>query len=55
MEKNKVDMIDDGLWDHCGINTYKNPKMKKKIQVIALILQLLLDKIKRKRKSIWDL
>jgi hypothetical protein len=29
--------------------------MKKTILLIALVLQLLLDKLKRKRKSIWDL
>jgi len=29
--------------------------MKKKIQVVVMILQLLMNKIKRKRKSIWDL
>lgn len=29
--------------------------MKKKIQVIVLIVQLLLNKLKRKRKSMWDL
>jgi hypothetical protein len=29
--------------------------MQEKIQVLVMILKLLLNKIKRKKKSIWDL
>jgi hypothetical protein len=29
--------------------------MKKKLQVIALVWKLLIERFKRKRKSIWDL
>lgn len=28
---------------------------KKKIQVITFLIQMLIDKFKRKRKSIWEL
>jgi hypothetical protein len=29
--------------------------MKKLIQIVSFLIQLIFDKFKRKRKSIWDL